>query len=55
MRECLFFPCMRNKREKIISTLQKKEYIMLFLQELVKETDNEIDDFVIEFVRQKLR
>ena len=49
---CLF-RCMRHK-DKVISTLEKKEYIMAFLRELAKETDNKVDDFVLEFISRKL-
>ena len=49
---CLF-RCMRYK-DQIVTTLEKKEYIMTFLKELSKETDNKIDDLVLEFISRKL-
>ena len=56
MRECLCFPCLRNTNpEKVLSTLQKKQYIVHFLREVAQETENEVDDFVVEFVQSKLK
>ena len=51
---CLFLKCCKFSSEEIISSLQKKKYIMNFLQEIAKESDNSIDDFVLEFISKKL-
>ncbi len=56
MKDCLFLSCFRWKQhhQTIISSLQKKEYILTFLKELVEDTDNQVDNILIEFVENKL-
>lgn len=44
----------KNTEQKIISNLEKKEYIITFLEELVNETDNDVDDIMIDFMKQRL-
>ena len=54
-KSCLFLTCCRQKATAILSELEKKQYIIHFLEELANETENEIDDILIDFVKLKLK
>lgn len=45
----------KNQEEQILSNIQKKEYIIQFLEELAKDTKEfEIDDYFVDYIKKRL-
>lgn len=46
----------KNQEEKILSNLDKKKYIIEFLEQLAQDTtENEIDDIFVDFIKNRLK
>ena len=43
-----------KQEDKVLSYLERKEYMLEFLKELVEDTETEIDDIFYSYVKQKL-
>jgi len=45
----------KNQEEKVLSNLEKKKYIIQFLEELAKDTkEYEIDDYFVDYIKKRL-
>lgn len=45
----------KNQEEQILSNLDKKKYIIQFLEQLAKDTtESEIDDIFVAFIKNRL-
>lgn len=45
----------KNQEEKVLSNLEKKKYIVQFLEELSRDVkEYEIDDYLVDYIKKRL-